>query len=385
MSNLRVAICFGTYPPERNGGSDFVERLGHALVERGLDVLVLTSAGAPPIEQVAPGLVVRRLVADWSARSSLSEANAVLAKSRTQVVHVLFPDSVLREAYRLPAGLGFGRIPLVTTFWNLGLGRRSPLSVRVEALALLARSKVVTSHDPGYLEILRRGLGWAKPVRLLPVGNNLDGAADATPPAQLRAQLGLVESAEWLAYFGQLDPTRGVEDLFQAVADIRRRRDVRLLMIGSAGRPERYADAASGSYLRTLTALPASLGIEAAVVWTDYLPDADVVRHLRAAEVCVLPYRKNSLGRSALAAALEYGVPTVLAGAPELLAPLVPGTHVLDVPPARPDRLAAAIEGLLDDPDRRRRLAEGAIRAAPLFSWETIAERAESVYHLALS
>ena len=385
MSTLRVALCFGTYPPERNGGSDFVERLARALVARGVDVLVLTSAGTPAVEEVAPGLVVRRLVTDWTARSCLAKANAALAEEGTHVVHVLFPDSVLRGEYRLPAALGARHIPLVTTFWNLGLGRRSPLSLRLESLALLARSKVVTSHDPGYLEVLRRGVGWAKPVRHLPVGNNLDAAGDGTPTQSLRAQLGLSDAAEWLAYFGQLDPTRGVEDLFHALAELRRRRDVRLMMIGSAGRPERYADPTSASYLQMVTALPRTLGIDDAVVWTDYLPDADVARHLRAADLCVLPYRKNSVGRSALAASLEYGVPTVLAGAPDRLAPLVPGEHVQDVPPGRPDLLAAAIESLLDDPVRRRRLAEGALRAAPLFSWETIAETAESVYRLALS
>jgi glycosyltransferase involved in cell wall biosynthesis len=384
MSTLRVALCFGTYPPERNGGSDFVERLGLALVARDVEVLVLTSAGVPGLEEIVPGLVVRRLVSDWTARASLSEANAVLAAQRIQLVHVLYPDSVLREAYRLPAGLGAGQIPLVTTFWNLGLGRHSPVATRLEALALLARSKVVTSHDPGYLHVLRRAVGWAKPVRHLPVGNNLDATADPTQPALLRKQLGLSGTAQWLAYFGQLDPTRGVEDLFSALAQLRSRRDVRLMMIGSAGRPERYDDPASSRYLRTVTALPARLGVEDAVVWTDYLPDAEGARHLRAADLCVLPYRRNSIGRSALAAALEYGVPTVLAGAPNRLAPLVAGEHVHAVLPGRPDLLATAIDVLLNDPERRRELAEGALRAGRLFSWESIAATAESIYRQAL-
>lgn len=385
MSSLRVALCFGTYPPERNGGSDFVDRLARALASRGVDVLVLTSAGAPATEEPVAGLVVRRAVTDWADRKCLGQANALLRAQGSQVVHVLFPDSVLQTAYRLPAGLGVGRIPLVTTFWNLGLGRRSPVPLKLESLALLARSRVLTSHDPGYLAALQRGLGWIKPVRLLPVGNNLDAPADRTPPATLRAELGLDDGAHWLAYFGQLDPTRGTEELFEALALLRRTRDVRLLMVGSAGRPERYAEPSSAAYLRSTLAMPDRLGIGDAVIWTDYLSDVDAARHLRAADLCVLPYRRNSLGRSALAAALEYGVPTVLAGSADRIAPLTPGVNVASVEPRSATALARTIGELLDDPVRRDELASGALDAAPLFSWANIAARAEDIYREALS
>lgn len=385
MSRLRVALCFGTYPPERNGGSDFVDRLARALAARGIEVLVLTSTGSPEVEEPVPGVVVSRAIADWGARGDVARANALIADAGSQVVHVLFPDSVLQGAYRLPARLGAGRIPLVTTFWNLGLGRRSPLPVKLEALALLARSRVLTSHEPGYLAALQRGLGWAKPVRLLPVGNNLDAAADGTSPEALRVELGLDVAARWLAYFGQLDPTRGVEDLFEALVLLRRERDVRLLMIGSAGRPERYAEPRSAEYLRSALALPDRLGVADAVVWTDYLSDADAARHLRAADLCVLPYRRNSLGRSALAAALEYGVPTVLGGTAALVAPLRPGIHAEIVEPGRPDSLARTISGLLDDPTRCQQLAAGALSAASMFSWPRIAAAAEGIYREALA
>ena len=68
-SLARVALCFGTYPPEHNGGSDFLANLGRALVDEGLEVLVLTSPshGAPEQEEVQSGLRVARVVEDWRA------------------------------------------------------------------------------------------------------------------------------------------------------------------------------------------------------------------------------------------------------------------------------------------------------------------------------
>src|SRR5207244_4009679 len=123
----------GTYPPERNGGADFLARFAAALGAAGADVHVLTSpSAAPEREQPAPGVTVHRAVSDWSLRGA-GRANRLLAETEAELVHVLFPDSVLRDRYRLPVLLGAGRLPLVTTFWNLGLGPRSPARVRFEA------------------------------------------------------------------------------------------------------------------------------------------------------------------------------------------------------------------------------------------------------------
>jgi len=376
-AGLRVAICFGTFPPHRNGGADFLARFAPALAAAGCEVHILTSAGAGAEEERLPsGVVVHRVMEDWTIRagaSSLRRANAVLAAERIEVVHVVFPDSDVQARYQLPALMGL-RTPLVTTFWNLGLGRRSPARLRLESLALLLRSKVLSSHDPGYMAALRRLAAGTKPVRWLPVGSNFPGHA-----ARARD-----DGTFTLGFFGQLDFTRGVDTLFEAVA-LLGRRDVRLVMIGSAGRPERYAaDAAAMAEFERLRALPARLGIEDAVEWTGFLADEDVPQALADLDVCVLPYRRNSLGRSALAAALEAGVPVVLGGRPDRVAPLRPGEHVALVPPDDPGELARTIGRLADDPEERARLAAGARRAAAFFAWPRIAETAVSLYEEAL-
>jgi glycosyltransferase involved in cell wall biosynthesis len=389
-ARLRIALCFGTYPPERNGGSEFVAHLSHELTCAGADVLVITSASDQPgLRDEAPGLHIFRGVEDWRATSSehpsRADAEAALREHGSQLLHVLFPDSVHVEDYRLPAVLGLRHIPLVTTFWSLGLGRRSPLAVRAQSLALLGRSAIVTSHDPYYLANLRRLVGWRTPVHWLPVGMNLH-LDPATPSnTNLRRRLGLDLNAEYLAFFGQLDWTRGVEDLFVALRALRRERDVRLLMIGSAGRAERYASQeTSQKALQSALALPDKLGIAESVVWTAYLADAEVADYLRTADCCVLPYRRNSIGRSALATVLNLGLPTVLGGTPATIEPLKPGVHVEVVPPCDPDAIIGAIRRLLDDAEHRGRLSEGAGRAAALFAWPRIASGALGCYRQAL-
>jgi len=93
-----------------------------------------------------------------------------------------------------------------------------------------------------------------------------------------------------------------------------------------------------------------------------------------------LPYRRNSLGRSALAAAFENGVPVVLAGTPEGIAPLKDGEHVALTPPGDAAALAKRIAELIDDPEKLRALERGADGASRIFSWPSIAAAATRVY-----
>jgi glycosyltransferase involved in cell wall biosynthesis len=380
-----VAICFGTYPPERNGGSDFVASFAAALARRGTEAHVITSTGndGASSEDVG-GVVVHRIVRDWTLRAhgreDLRRADGILRGAGIRILHVLFPDSVYQGRYQLPALIGLGRTPLVATWWNLGLGRRSPASIRAQSLALLIRARVLTSHDPSYLGALRR-VALGRPVEWLPVGSNVSSEPTAPDAASARRALELVDGPIWLGFFGQLDPTRGVEDLFAALRAVRQRHDVRLVMIGSAGRPERYeAHSQSAEYFRRVLRIPVQLGIEDAVRWTPYLPDEEVINAFRAIDVCVLPYRRNSLGRSALATALETGTPTVLAGSPEAITPLRPGEHVAVAPRQDPAALAATLTTLVESPGERERLRRGALAAATFFSWDHVAERAAAVY-----
>jgi glycosyltransferase involved in cell wall biosynthesis len=371
-STLRVAIVFGTFPPERNGGADFVARFASALAADGADVHIVTSPsrGSPAREAVTDRVTAHRIVDDWTLPGSWKRARrrieALLGQERVDVLHVFFPDSILQGRYQLPAALGIRRIPLVTTFWNLGLGRRSPPATRLAAVALLARSEVLSSHDPAYLKALRLGAGWAKPVRWLPVGNNLEPPAGPPRPR--------VDAEVVLGYFGYLDFTRGAEELFSALARLRRATDVELLMVGGdAGE--------SGAYVE----LARRVGVGDAVRWTGWLPPGEAAAALAACDVCVLPYRRTSVGRSALAAAFELGLPTVLGGTPETIAPLRPGVHVALAPPGDDAALAATVARVLADPAERARLAAGARRAARLFAWPRIAAAALALYREAVS
>ena len=365
-----MGLVFGTFPPARNGGADFVGHFARALGARGARVTVLTSAGEPARAEIAPGVVVHRLLEDWRIRRGagrLSHANALLRAEGVELLHVFFPDSVLQGRYQAPVLLRLGGIPLVTTFWNIGLGRRSPLSIKAEAAALLVRSAALTTHDPTYLGALRR-VALRRPVRWLPVGNNI-GEGTGEGADVVRARLGMA-AGPLLGYFGHLDFTRGIEDLLAILATLREGgMPAQLAMLGGSGdRREPYE------------ALARRLGVADAVHWVGYLPAEQLADALAALDLCVLPYRRNSIGRSALAAALSLGVPTVVAGTAAGVQPLEPGRHIALVPRGDPAAAAGVIRRLLDEPGELERLRDGAREAAKFFEWPRIAGAALELY-----
>jgi len=108
----------------------------------------------------------------------------------------------------------------------------------------------------------------------------------------------------------------------------------------------------------------------------------DIGNVLQAFDVFALPTHREAFG-TAFVEAAAMGVPVIgtdVGGVPETMQAGVTG---LLVPPRDPAALAAALESLLADPERRRRMGEAGrefIRGQGLFSVDRTAQLVESVY-----
>ena len=79
--------------------------------------------------------------------------------------------------------------------------------------------------------------------------------------------------------------------------------------------------------------------------------------------------------------AMACGVPVVASAVGGLLDTVVDGRTGVHVPPRCPDRLGPVLAGLLDDPDRRRKMgAAGARRARAHYGWPTVAAATLDTY-----
>jgi glycosyltransferase involved in cell wall biosynthesis len=177
----------------------------------------------------------------------------------------------------------------------------------------------------------------------------------------------------YVLFVGSEHPRKNLAGLLRAFATLKRDhrfRALKLVKVGSPGNPpERFRG-------RTL-ALVKALGLEADVVFTGRVGDAELPRYYSAAACLVLPSRHEGFGLPPLEA-MACGCPVVVSSATAL--PEITGDAALAVDPCDVGALARALEALIGDPALARRMTERGTRHAATFTWERTTRRTEEVY-----
>jgi glycosyltransferase involved in cell wall biosynthesis len=169
-------------------------------------------------------------------------------------------------------------------------------------------------------------------------------------------------------------PLKGIATLLESFAKLRTERDVHLVLVSSP-KP--------GGVTETLVD---QLGIKDHVRFVKGLSDDELVALMGSAEVACVPslYEGFSLPTAEL---MACGTPLVVSRAGAIPEVVGPDGHAADVvAPGDVAELTAALERLLDDPDRRDRLgAAGLRRVEELFSWRAVAEKTAAAYEDAIA
>jgi glycosyltransferase involved in cell wall biosynthesis len=169
-------------------------------------------------------------------------------------------------------------------------------------------------------------------------------------------------------------PLKGLVPLLEAVARLRPRRPVELVVIGRA-RPNGAVAAAIDR-----------LGLESAVRFVSGVAETTLVELYAQAEVAIVPSLYEGFSLPAVEA-MACAVPLVAttAGAlPEVAGPS--GDAALLVAPGDPMALAAAIERVLDDPSLAARLGRrGRERVLECFSWRLAARATLEQYEAVIA
>jgi glycosyltransferase involved in cell wall biosynthesis len=217
----------------------------------------------------------------------------------------------------------------------------------------------------------------ASKIEVIPNGVDLRrfGPVDR---ARIRRSLGVAERARLVGVVSRLSRLKGIEDFLLAASMVAATLDdVRFVIVGE---PSPIDDL---DYLNELSEMARSLGIQDKVVFTGLRSDVPEV--MAALDVSVMPSLNEALSNVLLEsmAAGAAVVATNVGGTPEALRDGIDGVLV---PPARPQRMAAAIERLLNAPSRARQLGVTARKTIEdRYSLDRMVRATELVYDRLLS
>lgn len=180
-----------------------------------------------------------------------------------------------------------------------------------------------------------------------------------------------------LCYLGVMGPQDGVDYALRSLAKLRDR----------LGRSDWHAVfVGAGDSFDAMVELSRALGLAEQVQFTGRIPDADLVRYLSTADVCLSPDPHNPLNDvSTMNKVLEYmvmGRPIVSFDLKE--ARVSAGDAAVYAPANDEDEFAALIALLLDDPDRRARMGKaGQERIGGRLSWRNSQQSLLAAYEAA--
>jgi len=394
-----VTLISGEYPPMRGGVADYTALLAAGLIRLGVDVSVLTSTRAGGTHAIDSPRVSAS-VDGWGA-ALWSGVRDHVEQFRSDVLHVQYQTGAfdMKLAVNLLPWLNRvrgGQPRLVVTFHDLKepylLPKLGPLRHLATHLLAAGADATVATNAEDFARLAGRGAdgqtAWSwgrRPLRAIPIGSNVP----ERPPVGYdrtawRERLGIRNGEVVLAYFGFINPSKGFDTLVAAFESlVQRGSPVRLLVIGATAGDSGSIDRHYENRARERLDQPLVRG---RVGWTGFIQASDVAACLRAADLCVLPFREGvSLRHGTLIAAVVHQLPIITtsrASAPtnHAFPRFQTEENALLVPPGDPAALSRAIERAVADRVLRERLSRGAGELAAAFQWDAIASQTLQLY-----
>ncbi len=280
--------------------------------------------------------------------------------------------------------------PVAQMFHTLGLmkdriARSSgdkPITLRAfhetDIMSWADRLVAATPAERAQMLWLYRGAN-RRAIQVVPPGVDLTRFRPFSPETA-KQTIGLSPSQRMLLFVGRIEPLKGVDTIFQAIAIIKRDapqllENLSLSIIG--GDPEDTVS--DNAEMERLRAMRADLDLGGLVVFLG-AKDQDTLKYYYAAsEALIMPSDYESFGMVALEA-MACGTP-VIASEVGGLAFLVRDDHNGFLVPVRdPEALAAKIRTVLEQPDHRQQLAQNAVQTAQEYAWPRIADRLLDIF-----
>ncbi|MGI5166880.1 D-inositol-3-phosphate glycosyltransferase [Spirillospora sp. CA-253888] len=416
--NRVATISVHTSPLDQPGTGDaggmnvYVVEVAKRLAARGVEVDIFTRATSralPPVVELAPGVLVRNVVAGPFEELDKSEMPRQLCSFTSEVLRTEASYDpghydLLHTHYWLSAQAGWAAkkrwgVPLVHSMHTMAKVKNAALAEGDKPEPeerVLGEEQIVASADQLVANTAKEareliGLYGADPSRVATVSPGADLAVfqpespliarstgllpHRTGPA--RRRLGLPRDAYVLLFVGRIQPLKAPDVLLRAAAHLLRR-DPSLrsrLVVAVVGGPSGSGRARPEQLQR----LAAELGITDVVRFEPPAPQQVLADWYRAADVTVVPSHNESFGLVAVESQ-ACGTPVVAAAVGGLCTAVRDGESGHLIRGHDPADYAAVLRRLYDEPGLHARLARGAVRHGRTFGWDATVDRLLEVY-----
>jgi glycosyltransferase involved in cell wall biosynthesis len=371
----RATVLFDAtaVPADRGGVGRYVDGIVPALIEAGVDLVVVAQERDRALFERSGARVV--VAPSWAASTpgrliweqvGLPRIARRLGARVIHSPHYTFPVFTRRRHvvtvhdltfYSHPEVHGVGKRFFFRSWLRLGALRRVPVVAVSEATGREYR-RVFGSHGP----LTVAPLGFEGELFHAPTGEEL---------AAFRATAGHPEG-DWIAFLGTLEPRKNVVALIagyeRAVEGLPPEARPALLLAGAAG-----WDPHAGPAVEKAKAA----GFDVRLL--GYLPVETLSAFLGGAEIVAYPSLGEGFGLPVLEAMATGGV---VLTSDRLSLPEVGGDAVAYTG-TEPAEIGTALSALLADPERRADLRQRALARAETFSWPQTAARHVDAYRVA--
>jgi D-inositol-3-phosphate glycosyltransferase len=382
---------------DAGGMNVYVLQSALKMADRGVEVEIFTratSSSEPPIVRVAPGVVVRNVVAgpfEGLDKDDLPTQLCAFTAGvlRAEATHASGYYDIVHSHYWLSGQVGWlardrWAVPLVHTAHTLAAVKNAALAdgdtpeppmraIGEQQVVDEADRLVVNTEDEAHQLI---SIHHADPNRIDVVHPGVD--LDIFTPGDrgaARHRLGLDTDEQVIAFVGRIQPLKAPDILLRAATKLTGRYPrLRLLVTGGP----------SGSGLQapdTLVRLAADLGISARVTFLPPQPRSELVTVYRAADLVAVPSYSESFGLVAIEAQ-ACGTPVVAAAVGGLPVAVRDGVSGALVASHDIDQWADTIASTLD---RAPGMSAAAVAHAATFSWDRTVDALLAAYGRAIA
>lgn len=393
MATFRIAMLsvhgrpLGRPGTRETGGMQmYVRALSRELGRRGLAVDVFTRRTDPSLPEIVPfGPHARVIHLDAGEPASLDKNLVVEALPELVCNLQRFRRAagveydVVHSHYWLSGWVGnrlaprWG-VPHITMFHTLGRLKNSALAdqeetearIDVEEHVVAGADRIIASSEHERQALVDLYDARRQQVAVINGGVDLH-LFRPRDRAEARTALGL--DGEVALFVGRMDRVKGLDILLRAVALLKHRPRLKLVVAGGSGPEAEY---------RRCTALAKALGLD--VLFRGAVPQEELPLYYNAADVLVVPSHYESFGLVAVEA-LACGTPVIGSKVGGLPTVIRDGENGMLVESRQPEAFAERIERMLDDRALCATLAANARRSVFQYSWEAVADRVATLYH----